>query len=58
MLVKDTIDLLDRLETKVEAASQETINRLQTKSKDMAIVMSVPGRRPSLKGIQCPPIVR
>ena len=43
MLVKDTMDLLDHLETKVEAASREAINRLQTKSKDLAIVMSVPG---------------
>ena len=43
MLIKDTMDLLDHLETKVEAASQEVINRLQMKSKDLAIVMSIPG---------------
>jgi transposase len=43
MLIKDTMDLLDHLETKVEAASQEVINKLQTKSKDLAIVMSIPG---------------
>jgi transposase len=43
LLIKDTLDLLDHLKTKVEAASQEVINKLQTKSKDLAIVMSIPG---------------
>jgi transposase len=43
MLIKDTMDLLDHLETKVEAMSQAVINKLQMKSKDLAIVMSIPG---------------
>jgi len=43
MLIKDTIDLLNSLETKIEMASQEAVNRLQAKSKDLAIVMSIPG---------------
>ena len=43
MLIMDTMDLLNSLETKIEAASQEAVNRLQAKSKDLAIVMSIPG---------------
>jgi hypothetical protein len=43
MLIKDTMNLLDHLETKVEVASQAVTNKLQMKSKDLAIVMSIPG---------------
>jgi len=43
MLVEDTLDLLNNLETKIEATSHEIFNKLQSRSKDLAIVMSVPG---------------
>lgn len=43
MLIKDNLELLDNLEAKIEATSQEILKRLQTKSEDLAIVMSVPG---------------
>jgi transposase len=43
MLVGDGLDLLDNLEAKIEAISQEILNKLQPKSKDLAIVMSIPG---------------
>jgi transposase len=43
MLIKDTLDLLDHLESKVEAASLKIFNNVQRKCKDLAIVMSVPG---------------
>jgi transposase len=43
MLVKDTLDLLDNLEAKIEATSKEIFNKLQPKNKDLAIVMSIPG---------------
>jgi transposase len=43
MLVGDGLDLLDDLEAKIEATSQEILSKLQPKSKDLAIVMSIPG---------------
>jgi transposase len=43
LLVTDALDILDNLENKVEKMSQEILNRTLKKSKDLAIVMSVPG---------------
>jgi transposase len=43
MLVKDTLELLDPLEKKIEKISLEILSRLQKRAKDLAIVMSVPG---------------
>lgn len=43
MLVRDSLDLLDNLESKIEATSHEILNKIQKKSKDLAIVMSIPG---------------
>jgi transposase len=43
MLVRDNLDLLDNLESKIEATSHEILNKLQQRSKDLAIVMSIPG---------------
>ncbi len=43
LLVKDALDVLDNLEGKLEKMSQEILNRSLIKSKDLAIVMSVPG---------------
>jgi len=43
VLIKDTLDLLDLLETKVEKTSQMILDQLQGKNKDLAIVMSIPG---------------
>jgi len=43
MLIRDTLDLLDNLEAKIEATSHEIFNKLQPKNKDLAIVMSIPG---------------
>lgn len=43
MLVKDTLELLDHLEEKVNDTSLEILGRLQERAKDLAIVMSVPG---------------
>jgi len=43
MLVRDGLDLLDNLEAKIEATSHETLKKIQQRSKDLAIVMSIPG---------------
>jgi transposase len=43
LLVKDALEVLDNLETKVETMSHEILGRTLKKSKDLAIVMSVPG---------------
>jgi transposase len=43
MLVKDTLELLDHLEKKIEKTSLEVLSILQKRPKDLAIVMSVPG---------------
>jgi transposase len=43
LLITDALDILDNLENKVEKMSQEILNRTLKKSKDLAIVMSVPG---------------
>jgi transposase len=43
MLVRDSLDLLDNLEAKIEATSHEILKKIQQRSKDLAIVMSIPG---------------
>ena len=43
MLIRDTLDLLDHLEKKVNDTSLEILGKLQERAKDLAIVMSVPG---------------
>jgi transposase len=43
MLVKDTLELIDHLDEKVNNTSLEILSRLQKRAKDLAIVMSVPG---------------
>ena len=43
MLVRDCLDVLDNLEEKIEATSMEILDRVQSRSKDLAIVMSIPG---------------
>jgi transposase len=43
LLITDALDILDNLENKVEKMSREILNRTLKRSKDLAIVMSVPG---------------
>jgi len=43
VLVSDLIDFLDSIESKIEATSRMIAEMLQPKSKDLAIVMSIPG---------------
>lgn len=43
MLIRDGLDLLDNLDAKIEATSNEIFNKLQPRNKDLAIVMSIPG---------------
>jgi hypothetical protein len=43
LLVKDALEVLDNLETRIESMSREVLRRTLNKSKDLAIVMSVPG---------------
>ena len=43
MLVRDALELLDNLESKIENLSHEVLKKVQQKSKDLAIVMSIPG---------------
>ena len=43
MLIKDTLELLDHLNEKVNDTSLEILGRLQERARDLAIVMSVPG---------------
>jgi len=42
-LVKDALDVLDNLEKRIETMSRDILGRTLKKSKDLAIVMSVPG---------------
>jgi transposase len=43
MLVRDALEFLDNLESKMEKLSLEVLKKVQQKSKDLAIVMSIPG---------------
>jgi transposase len=43
MLLRDALEILDNLESKMEKLSLEVLKRVQQKSKDLAIVMSIPG---------------
>jgi transposase len=43
MLVIDALEILDNLESKMEKLSLEVLKKVQPKSKDLAIVMSIPG---------------
>jgi transposase len=43
MLVGNALDVLDNLESKIEETSHEILDRVHKRSKDLAIVMSVPG---------------
>ncbi len=43
MLVKDALEILDGIESKIEKTSHEVLKKIQQKSKDLAIVMSIPG---------------
>lgn len=43
LLVKDALDVLDNLENRIENMSREILGKTLNKSKDLAIVMSVPG---------------
>jgi transposase len=43
MLLKDALEILDNLESKMEKLSLEVLKGVQQKSKDLAIVMSIPG---------------
>jgi transposase len=43
MLIKDLLDLLDNTESKIESTSHMIAEMLQTRTKDLAIVMSIPG---------------
>ena len=43
MLLIDALEILDNLESKMEKLSLEVLKRVQQKSKDLAIVMSIPG---------------
>jgi len=43
LLIKDTLDVLDVLETKIAATSQRVLDKILTRKTDLAIVMSIPG---------------
>jgi transposase len=43
MLVRDALEFLDNTESKIEKLSLEVLKRIQQRSKDLAIVMSIPG---------------
>jgi len=43
MLLKDALEILDHIESKMEKVSLEILKGVQQKSKDLAIVMSIPG---------------
>jgi hypothetical protein len=43
MLLIDALEILDNLESKMEKLSLEVLKEVQKKSKDLAIVMSIPG---------------
>jgi transposase len=43
MLLIDALEILDNLESKMEKLSLEVLKKVQKKSKDLAIVMSIPG---------------
>jgi len=43
MLVRDALEILDDIESKIEKISHEVLKKIQQRSKDLAIVMSIPG---------------
>ncbi len=43
MLLIDALEFIDNLESKIEKLSHEVLKKIQQKSKDLAIVMSIPG---------------
>ena len=43
MLVTDALEILDDIESKIEKTSHEILKKIQQRSKDLAIVMSIPG---------------
>ena len=43
MLVKDSLEIVDENESKIEKTSHEILKKVQQKSKNLAIVMSIPG---------------
>ncbi|VVB68094.1 Transposase IS116/IS110/IS902 family protein [uncultured archaeon] len=43
MLIRDALELLDKVESKIEKLSHEILKKVQQKSQDLAIVMSIPG---------------
>jgi len=43
MLVTDALEILDDIESKIEKTSHEVLKKIQQRSKDLAIVMSIPG---------------
>jgi transposase len=43
MLLRDSLEILDNLESKIEKLSHEVLKKVQQKSKDLAILMSIPG---------------
>ncbi len=43
MLVTDALEILDYIESKIEKTSHEVLKKIQQRSKDLAIVMSIPG---------------
>jgi transposase len=43
LLVKDALEVLDNLENRIENMSRDILGRTLNKSKDLAIIMSVPG---------------
>jgi transposase len=43
MLVTDALEILEDIESKIEKTSHEVLKKIQQRSKDLAIVMSIPG---------------
>lgn len=43
MLLTDALEILDSIESKIEKTSHAVLKKVQQKSKDLAIVMSIPG---------------
>jgi len=43
MLVRDALEILGDIESKIEKTSHEILKKVQQRSKDLAIVMSIPG---------------
>ena len=43
MLISDSLEIMDNVESKIEKTSLNILKKIQNKSKDLAIVMSIPG---------------